>query len=234
MKSSIHRLTLDMHKSQSQISIPVLRGDTSRELHIILSDGGNPYVIENGCLAKISIKRPTGTELVDFCAIKDNTTIVYDFKQNANTAAVEGIHDCDISIYGLDGAVITSARFTMVVYERAIPSESGTISDEDKTTVDAVVAQEAVRQADENARKAAEKDRNNAEVERNNAEVTRQETFDHTIEKVDNTLKETTEKINNALKVTFSDDNRGNVSVSMIGLHLVDKGEGNIVMEVHE
>jgi hypothetical protein len=161
--------------------------------------------------------------LVDFCAIKDNTTIVYDFKQNANTAAVEGIHDCDISIYGLDGAVITSARFTMVVYERAIPSESGTISDEDKTTVDAVVAQEAVRQVDENARKVAEEERKKAEVKRNNAEVARTESFNQTID-----------KINNALKVTFSDDNNGNVSVSMIGLHLVDKGEGNIVMEVHE
>lgn len=151
MNSSIYRFTLDMHSAQSQISIPVLLGDTGREWHINLSDGGKQYIIADGCLAMISVKRPTGTHFQEFCAIKDNTTIVYKFEQNTNTAAVEGIHDCDISIYGLDGAVITTARFTMVVYERAIPVNE-TLSDTDVTLYDAILKKEAERQAAETQR----------------------------------------------------------------------------------
>ena len=45
MNSSIYRFTLDMHSAQSQVSIPVMLGDTGRTLRINLSDGSNPYVI---------------------------------------------------------------------------------------------------------------------------------------------------------------------------------------------
>lgn len=162
MKSSIHRLTLDMHKSQSQISIPVMLGDTSREFRIIMSDGGNPYLIEDGCLAKISIKRPTGTYLEDFCPIENNTTIVYDFSKHENTAAVVGIHNCDVSVYGLDGKCVTTARFTMVVSDRVISKDDVNLTDDDFTAVDAMIRDEALRKEAEKARQEAEEERINA------------------------------------------------------------------------
>ncbi len=166
MKSSISRLTLDVNRSQSQISIPVLLGDTSRTFRIILSDGGNPYIIEDGCLAKLSIKRPTGTRIEAFCTVEDNTTVVYDFTQNENTAAVEGIHECDVSVYGLDGKVLTTARFSMVVSERVIARDDVVLTDEDFTAVDAIIAEEAVRRAAEEERKLAEAERKDAEQRR--------------------------------------------------------------------
>lgn len=141
MNSSIYRFTLDMHSAQAQASIPVMLGDTGRTLRINLSDGSKPYVIADGCLAKISIKRPTGTHLEEFCTIEGNTTIVYPFSQNENTCAVEGIHDCDITLYGLDGNIITSPRFTMVVSERAVNSDDIVVTDEDRTAMDAIIAE---------------------------------------------------------------------------------------------
>ena len=161
-----HRFTLDMHSTQSQISIPVMLGDTGREWHINLSDGGKLYTIADGCLAKISIKRPTETHLEEFCTIEGNTTIVYDFSQNQNTAAVEGIHDCDVTLYGLDGKVITTARFTMVVSERAVSGDDIIIYDEDYTAVDAMLTKEAERQAAETHRADAENQRADAETKR--------------------------------------------------------------------
>lgn len=162
MNSSNYRFTLDMHSAQSQISIPALLGDTGRTLYISFSDGGKPYFIEDGCLAKISIKRPTKSHLEEFCTIENNTTVVYPFDKNENTCAVEGIHNCDVTLYDLEGRTITSPRFTMVVSERAINRDDITFSDEDQTAIDAIVAAEAKRQVAEEERKANEKERQEA------------------------------------------------------------------------
>lgn len=170
MNSSIYRFTLDLHTAQSQISIPALIGDTSRVLNISFSDGGNPYFIETGCLAKISIKRPSGTRIEDFCSIKNNTTVVYPFSQNENTCAIEGIHDCDVTLYGLDGEVLGSPRFTMIVSERVIRSDDIVVTDEDFTAVDAMLAKE---------------------VERQDAETRRREGFSTAMQKLDDALKPT-------------------------------------------
>jgi actin-related protein len=166
MNSSIYRFTLDMQSTQSQVSIPTMLGDTSRKLYINLTDGGNPYKIVDGCLAKLSIKRPTGTHLEAFCSIENNTTIVYDFSQHKDTAIVAGIHDCDVSLYGLDGKVITTAKFMMVVSQRVIADADVTLSDSDFTAVQAMLEEEAKRKAEEEKRVSAETERNSAEEER--------------------------------------------------------------------
>ena len=180
MNNSVFRFVLDLHSTQSQISIPVLKGDTSRRLCISLSDGGKPYFIKDGCLAKISIKRPTETYLVEFCNIERNTVIVYEFAQNANTAAVDGIHECDVTLYGTDGKVIASPRFTMIVSERVIRSDDIELTDEDYTAVDAMLTEEAKRQSneidrvnEEIARDLNESDRIDAERVRQNNEAAR-------------------------------------------------------------
>ena len=162
--NSTYRFTLDMHSAQSQVSIPVMLGDTGRTLRINLSDGSNQYIISDGCLAKISIKRPTGTRLEDFCTIEGNTTIVYQFTDT--TCVEDGIHDCDITLYGLDGSIITSPRFSMVVSERVVRSDDIVITDTDQTAVDAMITAETARQNAENGRVSAESARANAEAER--------------------------------------------------------------------
>lgn len=173
MNYSIYRFSLELQSVQSQTSIPVRRGDTSREWRITLSDGGKSYIIEDGCLAKLTIKRPTGSRLEMFCTVKNNTTIVYSFDQNENTAAVEGIHDCDITLYGLDGKKVGSASFTMVVSERVINDDDIVLTDDDFTAVDAMLAKEAQRQVDEDNRVEAENARSSAENNRTSAEATR-------------------------------------------------------------
>ena len=166
MNSSNYRFTLDVHCAQSQVSVPALLGDTGRVLHISLTDGGVPYIITDGCLAELSIKRPTGTYIKQFCIIEDNTTIKYDFSTNEYTAAVEGIHDCEITLYGADGTQLTSPRFSMVVSSRAVNSDDINISDEDVTTIENIVLAEAARVDAEEARVVAESDRVAAEEAR--------------------------------------------------------------------
>ena len=185
-----YRFTLDMHAVQSQISIPVTLGDTARTLYVSLSDGGLPYIIDDGCLAKIEIKRPTGTKLEDFCPIEKNTTIRYEFSQNENTAAVEGIHECNIVIYDTDGSKICTPRFTMIVSDRVFSADDLILTDEDKRIVEAIVAAEVPRQnaeleriRAEQVRQEAEEARAAAEEERATADQQREDGFNDYIER---------------------------------------------------
>ena len=170
MNTSNYRFTLDLHSTQSQVSLPVTKGDTARALYISLSDGGLPYLIEEGCLAMLSVKRPTGTHLEEFCVIESSTTIKYDFEQNPNTAVVEGVHDCSVTLIDANGREIASPRFTMIVSDRVVNSDDINLTDEDATAVQAMIAAEAARQE-------AEQGRVNAEAARQEAEHGRVETL---------------------------------------------------------
>ena len=173
MNHSRFRFTLDLQKTQSQISIPVTRGDTARKWHISLSDGSLPYAIGDGFLAKLEIKRPTESYIEQFCPIENGTTIVYDFSQNENTAAVEGIHECSVVIYDEDGGRIAAPRFTMIVSDRIINSDDINLSDDDVTAVDLMIAEEVVRRKAEAARISAETTRQESEAARVSAEAER-------------------------------------------------------------
>lgn len=184
---SKHRFTLDMQVKHSQIAIPVTVGDTGKEFLINLSDGGVPYKIPEGSLAMLTIHRPTGTHLQAFCPIESDSTIVYDFMQNKNTAAVEGIHNCELTLYGnVSGSVVSTAWFTMIVSAKVVNDDDLNITDEDRSAVDAMIDAEASRQSAEQARINAESERVDAENSRVAAEETRQSYYEEFMERVDN------------------------------------------------
>lgn len=159
MISSRYRFSLDTHIIQSQVSIPVALGDTARVLCITLTDAGKPVTIADGCIAKLSIKRPTGTYLEAFCIIKKNSIIKYDFSQNTNTAAVEGVHNCEVTLYSPNGKILTSPKFSMVVSKRAVSSDDIELTDDDLKIIDSLVVAEAGRVAAENERVEADAER---------------------------------------------------------------------------
>lgn len=183
---SKHRFTLDMQVKHSQIAIPVTVGDTGKEFLINLSDGGVPYKIPEGSLAMLTIHRPTGTHLQAFCPIESDSTIVYDFMQNKNTAAVEGIHNCELTLYGnVSGSVVSTAWFTMIVSAKVVNDDDLNITDEDRSAVDAMIGAEASRQSAELARINAESGRVDAENSRVAAEEERQSYYEEFISRVD-------------------------------------------------
>ena len=184
MNSSNYRFTLDLHSTQSQISLPVTKGDTARVFYIRLADGELPYEIADGCLAKLEIKRPTGTFIEAFCPIEENTTIKYDFSQNENTAAQEGFHDCSVVIYDAEGRMLGAPRFSMVVSDRVVNSDDINITDEDQTAINAMITAEAIRQVAETERINAEASRVTAENGRVQAEAVREETLRQFLEAV--------------------------------------------------
>lgn len=173
MNSSNFRFTLDMHSTQSQISIPVLHGDTSRSLCINLSNGEDSYVIEDGCIATFVAKKPDGTTIFNSCVIEKNKTIVYDFTEQ--TTNVEGIVKCEMRLYGTDGKEITSPRFILVVDARVINDDDIALSENEYTAIGGILIAEADRELAESERKMRENGRITAETGRHNAENERKE-----------------------------------------------------------
>ena len=163
---SKHRFTLDMQVAHSQIAIPVTVGDTAKTFYMSLTDGGDPFKLSDGSLAMLTIKRPTGTFLQAFCPIVNGSTVVYDFLQNENTAAEEGVHTCELTLYGPTSEVISSPWFTMVVSRRVVNGDDLNITDENRTAIDAMIAAEASRQSAEHSRINAESGRVAAENQR--------------------------------------------------------------------
>lgn len=156
MNYSSYPFTLDIHGGVSQISFPVSLHDTARTLLISLTDGGKPYTIADGCRAVISAVKADGTHLLNDCITVGNKIIRYDF--TPQTAAAVGKVDCEVRLYGEDGNLVTSPRFTIVVYEGLI--DERIVSEDEKTSIDRMLASEQQRVAAELAREEAEVVRN--------------------------------------------------------------------------
>lgn len=155
MNYSNYPFTLDIHSVVSQISFPVSLNDTARSLIISLTDGGRPYEIADGCRAVLAGVKPDGTRLLNDCIIVGNKIIRYDFTKQ--TTSVVGKADCEIRLYGVDGKIIASPRFTIVVYENLL--DERIVSEDEKTTIDNMLVAEQLRVAAENERVAAEAER---------------------------------------------------------------------------
>lgn len=193
MNSSNYRFTLDMQNDQSQVSLPVRLGDTNRRLCISLTDGGRPFVIEDGFLALFVGRKADGKELNNYCPIENNSVILYDFTEQ--TANVTGIVECEIRVFNTEGEPITSPRFVMIVDSR-VSSETVAISEDERNIIDQIAQNEVAREqaetdradaenarviyessriTNEDARQLAEIARDNAETDRTNAEAQREQ-----------------------------------------------------------
>lgn len=203
MINSKHRFTLEIQAAHSQIAVPVKLGDTGTKLYIALTDGGNPFVIPDGSLAMLTVHRPTGTFLQAFCSIRNNTTIIYDFMQNANTAAVEGIHNCELTLYGgTTGSVLSTSWFNMIVSARVVNDDSLNITDETQNAFDAMIAAEASRQANEESRVNAEAGRVLAEEARVRAEAARESAHSDAKAAAEWAIQIADEAVNKSLQAT--------------------------------
>ena len=121
MEYTVHKITLDIHKTVSPVSVHVKKGDTGRRLMIHLAEKGFPYHISTDCYAVFTAKKPDGKVLFNDCAIED-CVIIYDFTEQ--TVAVAGLMDCEIILYGAGGKQLTSASFNIVVEDTIYDTET--------------------------------------------------------------------------------------------------------------
>lgn len=179
MNYSDYRFTLDITNTlQAQVSVPATFGDSARRLYIGLNEGRKPYTIVDGCRAVFVALKPDESSIFNDCIIENNKTIVYEF--STATTSAEGIVNCEIRLYGVDGKLITSPQFIIVVDKRVLRDSEIPISESEHTTLDNIILAEQARIKAENVRVLAEELRNTveegrviAEAERNSKEAER-------------------------------------------------------------
>lgn len=120
MEYSKYRFTLDIHKVKSQVSIPVLLGDTNIQFIISLNDGGTPYQIAEGCTVMFAGKKPSGRFVYHKCEIEKNR-IIYTF--NENTTSELGLVNCELRMYGKTKGSLTIPRFFIMVEENVLSDD---------------------------------------------------------------------------------------------------------------
>lgn len=130
MNASIYRISLDIHEPHSNVCLDVKRGDTNRKIIISLTDGGFPYKISEECTAVLTGKKPDNKIVYNDCAIENNA-IIYELTQQASL--VPGLVKCEVKLYGADGKLITSPKFSIIV-DDTVYNEGDEIESEDEIT----------------------------------------------------------------------------------------------------
>lgn len=126
MNPVYYRISVDVKDTLSNVSVSVKRGETNRRVVITPTDGGNIFDISNYARAELFGKKPDGLEMSQGCIIQNNA-IVFDIP--LEVTSVEGVHDCEIMLFGEHDTVLALPRFTVVVY----PSISSEIETENST-----------------------------------------------------------------------------------------------------
>lgn len=177
MNDSVYKLSLDIHEHASQAVLKAKKTDTGRKLHITLRAGGTPYTIANDCEAVFKATKPDRTYLFNNCTIENNE-IIYEFTERTCTSV--GRCKCEIALYGPDGKIITSPRFSLLVDGTIYPDEIVESTDEfselTKLITGTLEATNAATQAAQKADQAA-----------NDANEAINKYGDHPIKFIDNT-----------------------------------------------
>ena len=131
MNFSNYRLSLDIHETESGLSLRAKKGDTIRKIYVTLMDGGVPYRITQDCSAAFTARKPDNTILFNDAVIENNA-IVYEL--TPQTTAAAGQVRCEVRLYGGDGRLITSPRFFLDV-DDTVFTEGDEVVSEDEYTI---------------------------------------------------------------------------------------------------
>lgn len=183
MSSSTYRFTLDLHSTKSQIMLPVVAGDTDRQIVVNFADGGNIYSLKD-VYGVITIARPGDHKTIqDEVAVNaEDNTVTYAF--NENTCPAKGMYEVDITLYrgNEKRKRIASPKFTLNAAEGLASRDNIVVPGEELATLDKIYLDEANRKTaeqtrveNESARVVAETERKAAESERDAAEKKRAE-----------------------------------------------------------
>ena len=123
MNYSTYRISLDIHDTASQVSIPVKSGDSYRKIIATLAEDGRPYEITKECRVEFNCLTESDNIKQVECEVKDDT--IY-YLISPSVTETMGIKECEFKLYGADDALLTSPRFTIVVEEAIYNGEGDT------------------------------------------------------------------------------------------------------------
>lgn len=139
MNISTHRISLDVAAAASHSAVTLRQGENAHRLEISFTDNGLPYSVSGECYAVFAAKKSDGTQLLNNCAIV-NDTVIYDL--TAQTTAAPGRLVCEVRLYGAADKLLIAPKFSMFVEDSAI-DESGIESSDEFSALNALISQTA-------------------------------------------------------------------------------------------
>ena len=114
MNYAVYNIALDIHKTGSQVALSMIRGENKRKIVISLMENGRPYKIADGCKAVFTATKPDGKFIYNDCEIdiKNNQIIYYVTSQ---TTAAMGEVKCQLKLIGVDGGLLFSPTFSLII-----------------------------------------------------------------------------------------------------------------------
>lgn len=183
MNYTDYRLSLDIFKTASQATLPVKQGDTAYRLCITITSNGSPYIIEEGCYAVFTAKKPDGRTINNECRIgqgipneqgivtEEKNTIYYHLTPQTTSAI--GVVECEVVLYDSQDMRLATPHFNIFVDKKAYNGEDIESLDENKVLdsiyENAITASKAKLDA-ETAKTEAEEAATNAQGHSNDAE----------------------------------------------------------------
>lgn len=120
MNNSVKHITLDLDQQDSLEHVHVRKGDTAKELAVMLTESGTPYSIADGTEAVLAARKSDGTYIYQACTIDDNRINVV---LPATFTANAGLLAACIGLSG-GGAALSSPSFAIIVDEPAAPNQT--------------------------------------------------------------------------------------------------------------
>lgn len=115
MQEVRNKLKLSLDRPLSRCSVSVKKNDTfTRTLYITLVNNGSVYVLDNVQVAAVKAVKPDGHRIYNTCIIRDNEII---YQMTNQTICVPGTVHCELKLFGYDGETLTTAEFSIEVYE---------------------------------------------------------------------------------------------------------------------
>lgn len=133
MNFSNYRLSLDIHETESGLSLRAKKGDTIRKIYVTLMDGGAPYRITSDCTAAFTARKPDNTVIFNQAAIENNAIV---YALTPQTTASAGQVRCEVRLYGGDGRLITSPRFFLDVDDTVFTEGDELVSENEYTILE--------------------------------------------------------------------------------------------------
>lgn len=120
MNNSVFRFTLDLHKQDSQVFVPVRKGDTAFKLSARITESGTPYELTDGASVVLAATCSDGSNKYGTATVTDNRieiTLPANFVVKTDTLA------CCFQI-GENSAALSTPPFTILVDDPAAPKQS--------------------------------------------------------------------------------------------------------------
>jgi hypothetical protein len=133
-----HKITLDIHRTVSPVTLNMKRRETGHRLLIRLAEKGYPFHISDGCYAVFTARKPDGKVVFNDCTIED---CVIAYKVTEQTTAVAGMLCCEIQLYGADSRLIVSPSFYIVVEDTVYDEETEIESTSEFNALTALIAE---------------------------------------------------------------------------------------------